>query len=67
MGEEIVGGLTAHTSADVAGDDLAMRADHRRRGVGRLLMSHLTRIAGDAGIHDLFVPADEDDAHALHF
>jgi len=30
-------------------------------------MSHLTRIAGDAGIHDLFVPADEDDAHALDF
>ncbi len=71
---EVVGGLTAHTlpmtraeSSEIFIYDIAVRADHQRRGVGRLLMSHLRRIAGDAGIHELFVPADDDDAHALEF
>ena len=74
LDEEIVGGLTAHTlpmtrseSREIFIYDIAIRADHQRRGVGRLLMSHLARIAGDAGIHDLFVPADDEDAHALEF
>ena len=73
-GEEVVGGLTAHTlpmtrteSREIFIYDIAVRVDHQRRGVGRLLMAHLSRIAGDAGIHDLFVPADDDDAHALEF
>jgi aminoglycoside 3-N-acetyltransferase I len=73
-GEEIVGGLTAHTlpmtrseSREIFIYDIAVHADHQRRGVGRLLMSHLTRIAGEAGIDDLFVPADDEDAHALEF
>jgi aminoglycoside 3-N-acetyltransferase I len=74
LGEEIVGGLTAHTlpmtrseSREIFIYDIAVRVDHQRRGVGRLLMSHLARIAGDAGIHDLFVPADDEDTHALEF
>ena len=72
-GDEIVGGLTAHTlpmtrseSREIFIYDIAV-ADHQRRGVGRLLMSHLRRLASDAGIHDVFVPADDDDAHALEF
>jgi aminoglycoside 3-N-acetyltransferase I len=73
-GEEIVGGLTAHTlpmtrseSREIFIYDIAVHRDHQRRGVGTLLMSHLRRIAGEAGIHDLFVPADDEDAHALEF
>jgi aminoglycoside 3-N-acetyltransferase I len=72
--DEIVGGLTAHTlpmtrseSREVFIYDIAVRADHQRRGVGRLLMAHLARLAADEGIHDLFVPADEEDAPALEF
>jgi len=74
LDKEIVGGLTAHTlpmtrseSREVFIYDIAVREDHQRRGVGRLLMSHLARTAGDAGIHELFVPADDEDAHALEF
>jgi aminoglycoside 3-N-acetyltransferase I len=74
LDEEIVGGLTAHTlpmtrseSREIFIYDIAVRMDHQRRGVGRLLMSNLMRIAGDAGIHFLFVPADDGDLHALEF
>ncbi len=74
LGDAIVGGLTAHTlpmtrseSREIFIYDIAVRADHQRRGVGRLLMSHLARLAGDAGIHDLFVPAENEDVHALEF
>src|SRR5260370_40138840 len=73
-GGEIVGGLTAHTlpmtrseSREIFIYDIAVRLDHQRRGVGRLLVSHLMRIASDAGIHDSFVPVDDEDAHALEF
>jgi aminoglycoside 3-N-acetyltransferase I len=73
-GEEVVGGLTAHTlpmtrseSREIFIYDIAVRVNHQRRGVGRLLMSHLTRISREAGIHDLFVPAENEDAHALDF
>jgi aminoglycoside 3-N-acetyltransferase I len=73
-GDEIAGGLTAHTlpmtrseSREIFIYDIAVRATHQRRGVGRLLMAHLARMAGADGIHDLFVPADDEDAHALEF
>jgi aminoglycoside 3-N-acetyltransferase I len=72
--DEIVGGLTAHVlpltrieSREIFIYDLAVREDHQRRGVGRLLVNDLRRLALDAGIDDLFVPADNDDAHALEF
>jgi aminoglycoside 3-N-acetyltransferase I len=71
---EVVGGLTAHVlpmtrseSREVFIYDLAVRADHRRRGVGRLLLSHLRQGADDAGIDDLFVPSDDEDTDALEF
>jgi aminoglycoside 3-N-acetyltransferase I len=74
LGDHVVGGLTAHTlpmtrspSREIFIYDIAVRENHRRRGVGRLLMSHLARIARDAGIHDLFVPAENEDGHALEF
>ena len=74
LGEEIAGGLTAHTlamtrseSSEIFIYDIAVRVDHQRKGVGRLLMSHLRSLAREAGIHDIFVPADDEDAHALEF
>ena len=73
-GDDVVGGLTAHTlpmtraeTREIFIYDVAVRADHQRRGVGRILISELTRLAGDAGIHELFVPADNEDSHALDF
>lgn len=73
-GEDVVGGLTAHTlpmtrseSREIFIYDLAVRPEHQRRGVGRLLVTHLRKLSGEAGIHDVFVPADEEDAHALDF
>ena len=72
--DDVVGGLTAHTlpmtrseTREVFIYDIAVHASHQRRGVGTLLISHLRRITGDAGIHDLFVPADDEDTHALEF
>ena len=74
LGTRSSGGLTAHTlpmtrseSREIFIYDVAVRADHQRRGVGRLLLRHLARLANDAGIVDLFVPADDEDVHALEF
>lgn len=73
-GDAIVGGLTAHTlpmtraeRSEIFIYDIAVRADHQRRGVGRRLVTALREEAANAGITDLFVPADDDDMHALDF
>ena len=71
---ELVGGLTAHTlpmtraeSCELFIYDIAVRADRQRQGIGRRLVGALREMAAAQGIHDLFVPADDDDAHALEF
>lgn len=73
-GEQIVGGITAHTlpmtrteSSEVLIYDIAVRKDHRRKGVGRMLVAELRARAASKGIRELFVPADNDDVHALDF
>ena len=73
-GSSIVGGLTAHTlpmtrspSAEVFIYDLAVRPDHQRRGVGSRLLRELRTATAHAGIRDVFVPADEEDEHAIDF
>ncbi len=73
-GEELVGGLTAHTlpmtrseSAEIFIFDIAVHADHQRRGVGRRLVTTLREEAARAGIETVFVPADDEDEHALDF
>ncbi len=73
-GEEVVGGVTAHTlpmtrteSSELFIYDIAVRPDWQRKGVGRLLMTALRDAAAAAGIRDVFVPADNDDTHALDF
>ena len=47
--------------------DLAVEPAHQRRGVGRALIAELRRLGAEAGIPDAFVPADDDDTHALDF
>ena len=73
-GDELAGGLTAHTlpmtrseSAEIFIFDIAVHADHQRRGVGRRLVTTLRKEAARAGIETVFVPADNDDEHALDF
>jgi aminoglycoside 3-N-acetyltransferase I len=73
-GDELVGGLTAHTlmmtrteSSEIFIYDIAVRPEHQRKGVGRQLMDALRVAAAAVGIDDIFVPADNDDTHALDF
>jgi aminoglycoside 3-N-acetyltransferase I len=73
-GNRIVGGLTAHTlpmtraeTSELFIYDVAVHPAHQRKGVGRQLVTELRERATAAGIRDLFVPADNDDLHALDF
>jgi aminoglycoside 3-N-acetyltransferase I len=68
------GGLTAHTLrltraevSEVFIYDLAVVPRRQRRGVGRALVAALRTEAARAGITVAFVPADNDDTHALDF
>jgi aminoglycoside 3-N-acetyltransferase I len=47
--------------------DIAVRSEHQRMGIGRRLMEELRAQAAGMGIRDLFVPADNEDVHALDF
>ncbi len=71
---EPVGALTAHllpmTRAETSElfiYDLAVRPDWQRRGVGRRLVEHLIASADPETISSIFVPADDEDTHALDF
>jgi aminoglycoside 3-N-acetyltransferase I len=71
---QIVGGLTAHALPMTASEssvvfiyDIAVLPDHQRQGVGRHLLVSLRDAAAAVGIEELFVPADNEDSHALKF
>ena len=71
---DIVGGITAHTlpmtraqDSEIFIYDIAVRSEHQRKGIGRRLVEELRAQAASMGITDLFVPADNEDAHALDF
>ena len=71
---QVVGGLTAHTLPLTRAElselfifDIAVVSDWQRKGVGRLLMSTVRAQAAAAGILFSFVPADNEDTHALDF
>jgi aminoglycoside 3-N-acetyltransferase I len=73
-GDTIIGGVVAHTlpmtrteSSELLIYDLAVCVDHRKRGVGRRLVDELCNQAFASGIYTAFVPADNDDIHALDF
>lgn len=71
---EPVGGLTAHAlpmtkepSRELFIYDLAVSPAHQRRGIGRELVLHACKLARAEGISVAFVPADNEDRHALDF
>jgi len=73
-GDEVVGGLTAHTlpmtrteSAEVFIYDVAVRPEYQRQGIGRQLVTVLLAAATTSGLGDVFVAADSTDGHALDF
>jgi aminoglycoside 3-N-acetyltransferase I len=74
MGDTVVGGLTAHVlpmtrseSTELFIYDLAVHPDHQRKGVGRALIAFLRSEGRAAGHGAVFVPADDEDTHALDF
>lgn len=74
MDDELVGGLTAYAlpmtrqeMSELFIYDIAVRSDRQRKGVGRMLISTLRAAAEADGIHEIFVPADNEDKHALSF
>jgi len=73
-GDLVVGGVTAHAlpmtrnrSTELFVYDLAVRTDWQRRGIGRTLVTELLALARKSGIDTAFVPADNEDTHALDF
>jgi aminoglycoside 3-N-acetyltransferase I len=74
VGDTLAGGLTAHTlqmtraeQTEVFIYDLAVRPDLQRQGVGRALVTALCTAAAAEGVDSVFVPADNEDDHALAF
>jgi len=72
--DELIGGLTAHElpmtrreSSELLIYAIAVRRDRQRTGVGRLLISTLRDAAAAGGVEVIFVPADNEDVHALDF
>ena len=59
--------MTRHERTELFVYDLAVRGDDQRRGIGRQLVNALVTRAADRGIDVVFVPADDDDTHALAF
>ncbi len=74
VGDKPAGGLVAHAlpmtrseSQELFIYDVAVHAEYQRQGIGRELVSYLGREAKARGITLMFVPADNDDVHALDF
>ena len=59
--------MTRTESSEIFIYDLAVHPDHQRTGVGRRLVAELRAQAAALGIGELFVPADNEDVHALDF
>jgi aminoglycoside 3-N-acetyltransferase I len=71
-GEEVVGGLAAYELVKFERErkeiylyDLAVAADHRRRGVAKGLINELKHIASERGAYVIFVQADPPDPSAV--
>lgn len=59
--------MTRHERRELFVYDLAVRVEEQRRGIGRQLVESLVTGAADLGINVVFVPADDEDTHALTF
>lgn len=73
-GDQVVGGLRAHVLPMTAAEtfelflyDIAVHPNHQRRGIGRQLVAALRSEGLAQGIDVMFVPAENEDAHALEF
>jgi len=73
-GDRPVGGLTAWAlpltrveSSEIFIYDLAVHPRSQRKGVGRRLVQELRRLAAVRGMLVAWVPADNEDEHALEF
>ncbi len=71
---KIVGGLTAYTLQQYYSVtplafiyDIAVSSVAQRQGVGKLLISNLTKHCKENGFEEMFVLADEVDEHAIEF
>jgi aminoglycoside 3-N-acetyltransferase I len=69
-----VGGLTAHAlpmtrtaESEVLIYDIAVLPSYQRQGVGRRLVAAMRAEASAAGMRVVWVPADNEDTHALDF
>lgn len=69
-----VGGVTAFTlpltrveSSELFIYDLAVHGEYQRRGIGRALVGELNAQTAREGIRVAWVPADNEDTHALEF
>lgn len=72
--DEVVGGLTAYELPMFSGEstevfiyDLAVKPEFQRQGVGKRLISAIREYCRQQGIKDIFVVANEEDAHAVNF
>ena len=59
--------LTRTEASELFVYDVAVRQDRQRRGVGRALLDRVLADGARAGIGELWVPADDEDVHALDF
>jgi len=71
---EVIGGLTAFELpmyyaqySEVLIYDMAVQTDFQRKGVGKKLIKSLKEYCKKNGIKEFFVPANEEDKHALAF
>ena len=69
-----VGGLTAHVlpmtraeARELLVYDIAVDTADQRRGIGRALIGRLLKDGAEAGISEVWIPASDDDPHALDF
>lgn len=71
---KVVGGLTSYTLQQYYSKlplvyiyDLAVETEFQRQGIGKMLISSLTKYCKEIGIEEVFVQADEEDRHAVNF
>jgi aminoglycoside 3-N-acetyltransferase I len=72
--DKVVGGSTSYTlqqyysvSPLVYIYDMAVKTSFQRQGIGKKLISALLTYCKEIGIEEVFVQADEVDAHAIEF
>ncbi len=73
-GERVVGGLTAYVLEQYYSEkplayiyDLAVEAARQRRGIGKQLIAAFQQYCQEQGFEEIFVQADQEDAHAIDF